>query len=131
MTDPLTEPELRAVAADLAQSFETARELATLIRPGNSSHTSIFYELNAPGEGAPTALIKIGETGTVRGTADLPRVSWPFRTLLDEAGSPLGVASPMGWHAAPPSICVGYVAGDDLGRLLRGADRDSTGSSAL
>ena len=41
--DPLTEPELRAVAADLAQSFETARELATLIPTGKfESHLHLL-----------------------------------------------------------------------------------------
>jgi len=122
----LTEPELRAVAADLAQSFETARDLATLIPKGKfESHTSTFYELSAPGEDAPTALIKIGrdwdQTEARRIYHDLVALS----ALLNEAGSPLGVASPIGWHAAPPSLCIGYVAGDDLGRLLRSANRDS------
>ncbi|MET0565126.1 MAG: hypothetical protein ABW021_01605 [Acidimicrobiia bacterium] len=124
--DPLTVPELRAVAEDLAQSFETARDLGSLIPTGKfESHTSTFYELSALGDDAPTALIKVGgdwdQTEARRIYHDLVALS----ALLAENGSPLGVASPMGWHAAPPSICIEYVRGDDLGHLLRGANRDS------
>ena len=123
--DPLTEAELRAVVADLAQSFETARVLTTLIPTGQfESHTSTFYELSAPGAEAPTALIKVGrdwdETEARRIYHDLLALS----ALLAEDGSPVGIASALGWHAAPPSICIEYVAGDDLGRLLRGANLD-------
>jgi len=118
--DPLTETELWAVASDLAQSFETARDLATAIPTGRFvSHTSTFYELSAPEGGAPRALIKVGRdwdhTEARRIYDDLTALS----ALLREAGSLLNVARPMGWHSAPPSICIAYVAGEDLGKLLR------------
>jgi len=124
--DPLTETEVKAVASDLAQSFDTARDLATAIPTGRFvSHTSTFYELSAPEGDAPFALIKVGrawdQTEARRIHDDLVDLS----ALLAEAGSPLEVAQPMGWHAAPPSICIAYVAGDDLGKLLRAADHDT------
>ena len=124
--DPLTEPELRAVAADLSQSFESARDLAALIPTGKfESHTSTFYELSAPGADAPAALIKVGrdwdQTEARRIYNDLLGLS----AVLAGDGSPLGIPSTIGWHAAPPSICIEFVTGEDLGRLLRGANRDS------
>jgi len=124
--DPLTETEVKAVASDLAQSFDTARDLATAIPTGRFvSHTSTFYELSAPEGDVPFALIKVGrawdQTEARRIHDDLVDLS----ALLAEAGSPLKVAQPMGWHAAPPSICIAYVPGDDLGKLLRAADHDT------
>ena len=119
---PLTESELRSVTSDLAQSFETARDLETVIPTGRFvSHTSTFYELSAPDGGTPLALIKVGtdwdHTEAKRIYDDLVAMG----TILSEAGSPIDVAPPLGWHAAPPSICIGYVAGKDLGKLLRAA----------
>ena len=124
--DPLTETEIRAVASDLAQSFDTARELASAVPTGRFvSHTSTFYELSDPEGAEPIALIKVGrdwdQTEARRIHDDLVALS----TLLEDAGSSLGIARPMGWHAAPPSICVGYVAGKDLGKLLRAAGHDT------
>jgi len=123
---PLTETELKAVATDLAQSFEMARDLAMAIPTGRFvSHTSTFYELSAPEGDAPLALIKVGrdwdQTEARRIYDDLVALS----ALLAETGSTLDVARPMGWHAAPPSICIAYVAGEDLGKLLRAADHDT------
>ena len=123
---PLTETELQAVATDLAQSFEAARDLATAIPTGRFvSHTSTFYELSAHDGEAPLALIKVGrdwdQTEARRIHDDLVALS----ALLVEAGSTLDVARPIGWHAVPPSICIRYVAGEDLGKLLRAADHDT------
>ena len=123
--DLLTETELRAVASDLAQSFETARELATAVPTGRFvSHTSTFYELSTPNGDAPIALIKVGrdwdQTEAGRIHDDLIALS----TLLADSGSSIDIARPMGWHAAPPSICIAYVPGEDLGKLLRAAGHD-------
>ena len=124
--DPLTETELQTVASDLAQSFETARDLATAIPTGRFvSHTSTFYELSAPEEDAPLALIKVGRDWDHTEARRIYDDLVALEALLAEAGSSLDVARPMGWHAAPPSICIGYVVGEDLGKLLRAADHDT------
>jgi hypothetical protein len=124
--DPLTEIELQAVASDLANSFEAARDLATAIPTGRFvSHTSTFYELSAPEGDTPLALIKVGRDWDHNEARRIYDDLVALSALLADAGSPLDVARPMGWHAAPPSICVGYVAGEDLGKLLRAADQDT------
>ncbi len=128
-SDLLTETELRTVASDLAQSFDTARELATAVPTGRFvSHTSTFYELSTSEGEAPIALIKVGRdwdlTEARRIYDDLVALS----RLLTDAGSSLEGARPMGWHAAPPSICVAYVPGEDLGKLLRAAGHDTADS---
>ncbi len=124
--DLLTETELRAVASDLAQSFDTARELATAVPTGRFvSHTSTFYELSAPEGDAPIALIKVGRDWDLTEARRIHDDLIALSTLLTDAGSSLEIAPPMGWHAAPPSICIGYVPGEDLGKLLRAAGTDT------
>ena len=124
--DLLTETELRAVASDLAQSFETARELATAVPTGRfDSHTSTFYELSTSENGAPIALIKVGRDWDLTEARRIYDDLIALSTLLTRAGSSLEIARPMGWHAAPPSICIGYVPGEDLGKLLRAAGHDT------
>ena len=81
---------------------------------------------STPGEDAPTALIKIGETGTSPRHGGSTTISWPFPHCWMKPGH-LSASHHQWAGMPPPSICVGYVAGDDLGRLLRGADRDSAG----
>ena len=105
--DLLTETELRAVASDLAQSFETARELATAVPTGRFvSHTSTFYELSTPEGDAPIALIKVGRDWDLTEARRIHDDLIALSTLLTDAGSSLEIARPMGWHAAPPSICI-------------------------
>jgi hypothetical protein len=124
--DLLTETELRAVASDLAQSFEAARELATAVPTGRFvSHTSTFYELSMSEDDAPIALIKVGRDWDLTEARRIYDDLIALSTLLTDAGSSLEIARPMGWHAAPPSICIGYVPGEDLGKLLRAAGNET------
>jgi hypothetical protein len=124
--DLLTETELKAVASDLAQSFETARELATAVPTGRFvSHTSTFYELSTSEGDAPIALIKVGRDWDLTEARRIHDDLLALSTLLTDAGSSLEIAQPMGWHAAPPSICIAYVPGEDLGKLLRAAGHDT------
>jgi hypothetical protein len=123
----LTEAELKTLSRDLARSFERAGELSAAV-PGDrfDSHTSTFYELTPPGGTAPIALIKVGRGWDAAEARRVYDDIVALARLVGQGGSALGVAEPMGWHTSPPSICVRYVPGEDLGRLLRSGDPDTS-----
>lgn len=86
------------------------------------SHTSVFYEL-ASSEGTdPVALLKVGAAWTPSDAERIYDDLVLFDGVLGDAGAEMRLAPQLGWHNAPPLVCVGWIAGEDLGRLLRASD---------
>jgi hypothetical protein len=125
VSDPgsLSSVEVEEIANSLVASFPAAALLASSVATGQfRSHTSVFYEL-ATSEGAePVALLKVGGGWTPSEAKRIHDDMVVFDDVLDEAGAEMRLPPPLGWHDTPPLVCLGRIAGVDLGRLLRGSD---------
>jgi hypothetical protein len=119
----LENAEVEEIAHSLAASFPAAAMLAGSMAIGQfRSHTSVFYEL-AMSEGTePVALLKVGGGWTPSEARRIHDDMVVFDDVLAQAGAEMRLAPPLGWHDTPPLVCLGRIAGEDLGRLLRASD---------
>ncbi len=82
-----------------------------------ASHTSVLYKLVRPG-GA--VVLKVGREWTADRAREVYEDLRRLESLLAaEEEVRIAVPGVLGWDDDPPSICLRYVAGEDLGRLLR------------
>jgi hypothetical protein len=121
--DWLGDVEVEEIANSMAASFPAAAMLAGSVAAGRfRSHTSDFYELAASEGGDPVALLKVGADWTPSEARRIYDDMVAFDHVLDVAGAEMKIAPPLGWNDRPALVCLGRIAGEDLGRLLRASD---------
>jgi hypothetical protein len=125
VSDPewLSSGEVEVIANSLAASFPAAAMLAGSVAAGQfRSHTSAFYELATSDSAEPVALLKVGGGWTPSEAKRIHDDMAVFDDVLAQAGAEMRLAPPLGWHDTPALVCMGRIAGEDLGRLLRASD---------
>jgi hypothetical protein len=85
----------------------------------------MLYKL-APESGSPTVVLKVGKVWDRAKAEEVYHDLAELRDLFDgNARVSLRVPRVLGWHDSPPSVCVEFIDGDDLSRVLGRASEAS------
>jgi hypothetical protein len=126
-TRTLDESQVSELIEDLSGRFGWAERAAEFRQVDQwQSRTSVLYKL-AAGGGSPAVVVKVGKVWDPDKAREVYDDLRALKALFD--GNylvPLSVPQVLGWHESPPSVCVEFIEGDDLSRVLE----RTTGESA-